>query len=170
MPKIRNKSLIESNKINWIYGNYLNNEKGLNTFLRQVKEQKFKSYKIFGSGDINNKIAKRFKITHCKSEKEFKSYFFKFGGQKNSVYLYLSEYDLAPIVLEHAVINQIPICVIRHSRSHKIIKNFLGEGCFFYFDDLIGADKVLDVKSQLENSVVSIFNRPNLESILKKLK
>ena len=169
-PEVKRIPLLKSSEINWIYGNYLNREKGLNTFLGYVKEHRLKHYKIFGSGNISNKITDKYKITNCKSEQEFKNCFSKAGRQKNSVYFYLSKYDLAPIVIEQAIINQIPICVIRHSRSHKIIKNFLGEGCFLYFDDLIDTTKVLDVNPILAKSTLSIFKRANLESILTDLK
>lgn len=118
-----------------VYGNYIQNEKGFDRFEKYICENDTEDYLCFGSGPDG--LYSDLSVQATCSAGDF------LMAMKSSVrggkyYLYLSRFDLAPLVVIEAINAGLVVCTLKScTDSIRILENYLGQQGFFVIDDLV---------------------------------
>lgn len=139
----------------FVYGNYLTKDKGLYDFLSLIDNGEIKNYLIFGSGKISEKIKAKYNIEIVKNDIEFKRRIEKIS-KFDSFFYFGSRYDLAPLVIEECVMQNVPICCGKQKKSYSILKNFIGKESFLNFHEVKMRPSQKKIKLITENAYKSL--------------
>ena len=179
--KSSNKTKNGNFKIRFCHFGYLDKIKGFDIFFDLVNINRELSFYAIGKNINKNNMlrnANNLEIFEPEEQKNFFEMIQKIVDIKNEyqVFLFCSNYDLAPTILLELAPTLIPVCVIENSRAHLIIKNFLPSDCYYVCKNisLINAElynnKLVKIASNMnlyskKNTLMNFSN--NINSFIK---
>lgn len=172
----KNNSKVTNNLI-FSHIGYFDSIKGFDKFLDLVKLDNQKNFIAIGEPlnekyDYQNNPNLTILSSHNNNDFISKINLLIDKHEQYPIYLFMSKYDLAPLLVLELGASKIPICVKKNSKSHRILSNFLPLDTYFTYtslDDIINEYNEHQLMNQI-NLMHTFSKRKNQSNFVNKFR